>query len=354
MQSGGSSTSGHVLPPSCDHSCQLPPGKSSVWETHLPHPFTYCFYLEEKAMPKRVTSVRFLVCLLLCSLVVHHRTKCPPAAGPHGACQEPTLAWEKSPALSELCGEKTMLTVVWKTVRHVWGGLEARRRLLQGWTRGQCVHSPVNVGRVSWGERLNWVLTERWRKIPVNEKRRWFAQSLMVTRNDLGVFWAVGTACSYKRGQQKAGNLMATGDCCPLLLEAHYWAISVISWANSSCKTPACSCPLPRLTVAGGWWGRRWYGSCRLVWANSPQLATKAAQSLQQARRGLSCDISVSSQVTSYRAWGGSLMLQTGRFRLYFRKNFVMEGVVKHWNRLPREAASPPPWRHSWDVLMRH
>lgn len=92
MQSGGSSTSGHVLPPSCDHSCQLPPGKSSVWETHLPHPFTYCFYSEEKAMPKRVTSVRFLVCLLLCSLVVHHRTKCPPAAGPHGACQEPTLA----------------------------------------------------------------------------------------------------------------------------------------------------------------------------------------------------------------------------------------------------------------------
>lgn len=150
MQSGGSSTSGHVLPPSCDHSCQLPPGKSSVWETHLPHPFTYCFYLEEKAMPKRVTSVRFLVCLLLCSLVVHHRTKCPPAAGPHGACQEPTLAWEKSPALSELCGEKTMLTVVWKTaacLRRLGGKEEAVARLDSGAVCPQpCERGPGFLG----------------------------------------------------------------------------------------------------------------------------------------------------------------------------------------------------------------
>lgn len=62
------------------------------------------------------------------------------------------------------------------------------------------------------------------------------------------------------------------------------------------------------------------------------------------------------SQVTGNRTRGYCLMLCRERSRLDIRKNFCMERIVKHWNKLPGEVVESPSlkvFKGSVDVVLR-
>jgi len=99
----------------------------------------------------------------------------------------------------------------------------------------------------------------------------------------------------------------------------------MISWL--CCWFHCAPLRLPQLSCKG-------FCACHLLWSHSDLPVTEGAY--RKAREGLF------RRACSDKTRGNGFKLEEGRFRLDIRKKFFTVRVMRHWNRLPREAVNGP------------